>query len=212
VKLAKYVTFSEYVDHASQTWKDYPTAMICEAAESVLCKQFANVTGIVAEETMRKDGSVIDSSPTACDARSTIADDLVAKIEACATAAEFDVLRETIAGAAGKLFGTEKDRVFTAAKKKRTEMEAVAVQPTPVQDAEPGASAIAQRSHSDATGGVRRAARSPEGPRHARRTEGPLDRRDRPEAEGRGRRAPGWLRRGGAGTGGASASWPRFLG
>ena len=151
VKLTKYVTFSEYVDHSSSTWKDYPTAMICKAAESVLCKQFANVTGIVAEETMRKDGSVIDSSPTATENRNTIAADLVAKIEACATQEEFTALRDTIAGAAGKLFGPEKEQVYAAAKKKKAELEAVPVEPTPVPDTEPVAPEIAPESHADRT-------------------------------------------------------------
>jgi recombinational DNA repair protein RecT len=123
VKLTKYVTFSEYNDGSSSMWRDYPTAMITKCVESVLCKQFANVTGIVAEETMRKDGTVIDSSPNAQAQASTLADDLVKKIDACTTPAEFAKVREEVAGVAGKLFGDEKEKVFAAAKRKKAEME-----------------------------------------------------------------------------------------
>ncbi len=125
VKLTKYVTFSEYYDGSSPVWKEYPTPLICKCAESVLCKQFANVTGIVAEETIRRDGVVIDSSPTAQAQQSSLKDDLVRQIEACTTLEEFAKLRDTIAGSVGKLFGPEKDAVYAAAKAKKAELESL---------------------------------------------------------------------------------------
>lgn len=128
-RLTKYVTFSEYNDTTSNIWRDYPSAMICKVAESVLCKQFANVTGIVAEETMRKDGAIIDSSPAAQEQQSSLKDRLIQQIEACRTPKEFSALKDVIAGSVGKLFGPEKDAVFTAAKAKKAELEALDVRP-----------------------------------------------------------------------------------
>lgn len=124
-RLSKYVTFSEYNDSSSNIWKDYPSAMICKCAESVLCKQFANVTGIVAEETIRRDGSAIDSSPAAQEKQLSLKADLLQKIAACKTLEQFNALKQTMPGVIGKLFGAEKDEVFAAAKKKGEELAGV---------------------------------------------------------------------------------------
>lgn len=130
-KLAKYVTFSEYVDHSSSIWKDYPSAMICKCAESVLCKQFANVTGIMAEEMIRKDGSVIDSSPTTQDEQSSLKEELLTAIGLCKTIEEFHELRESLAGKVGRLFETEREEVYAAAREKKALLVATTVEKQP---------------------------------------------------------------------------------
>jgi recombinational DNA repair protein RecT len=123
VKIGKYVSWSEYAG-TSDVWKKFGTAMICKTAESAVCKQFGNITGIIAEELMRQDGSEI-GSPANEETHISLKQDLLAKIAACKTFEEFSELKQAIAGAAGKLFDKEQKEVFAAAKAKRDELDAL---------------------------------------------------------------------------------------
>lgn len=121
-RIAKYVGISEYRG-GSPIWKKYETAMICKCAEAVLCKQFANVTGISAEEAMPDDGITANGSPNAHVETLSIKDELLRGIEACKTFAEFENYRNKIAASAGKLFEKERQEVYEAAKKKLAEFK-----------------------------------------------------------------------------------------
>lgn len=127
-RLAKYVSITEYKG-GSDIWSKYTSAMLTKVAESMLCKQFANITGISAEESMPDHGISANGSPAAQEQQSTLKDRLIAQIQACTTTERFDALRKELAGVVGKLFGPEKDAVFEAAKRKKDELNAIIIEP-----------------------------------------------------------------------------------
>ncbi|WP_158264845.1 RecT family recombinase [Blastopirellula marina] len=122
VKIAKYVTWSEY-NGTSEIWKKNKSAMICKCAESILCKQFANVTGIQSSEAMPTEGMAVDNSPEAAEASADLKQHLIDQIEACNTIEEVDAFAQTAAVKAGQLFSGEADEVKAAAAKKRQELK-----------------------------------------------------------------------------------------
>ncbi len=134
-KFAKYVSISEYRG-ATDPWKKYTSAMIQKAAKSALCKEWANITGVMAEEIMPTDAIDIGTSPAGQEASATLKEDLLTKIESCKTLDEFNELKATMPPIIGKLFQPEKDEVFAAATKKRAELVKLDVPATQVKDAE----------------------------------------------------------------------------
>ena len=136
VKIGKFVTFAEFYDDSSDVWKDNPTSMIVKCAESILCKQFANVTGIIAEEAMHKDGVAVDTSPAAAELKESLKTRLIAKIEACKKLTDLEALRDPLALELGKLFAEEQKEVMEVAKHKGEELRSLVVETeqAPTQD------------------------------------------------------------------------------
>ncbi len=127
-KFAKYVSLSEYVGQ-SEPWRKYKSAMIQKAAKTALCKEWANITGIMAEEMMPTDAIEVDTSPAAQATSASLKDELLAKIEACKTIGEFDALKATMPPVIGKLFDAEKREVYAAANAKKAELLKLDVKP-----------------------------------------------------------------------------------
>lgn len=117
-KISKYVTFSEYNDEKSGTWKEYPAAMICKTAESVLCKQFAGISGLVAEEAIIRDGADITSSVGAEKESSKLKNQMIVMIDKCKTPDDFKKAKESLTRDLSKLFENERKEVMEYLKKR----------------------------------------------------------------------------------------------
>lgn len=120
----KYVTFSEYNNPYSPVWKSKPSAQICKCAESNLCKQFANITGIVAEETFDKNMmAAVDGSPERAELQESIKDQLLKDLDACTTILQINELARNRAVDIGKLFEKELQEVMAKAREKRIQLK-----------------------------------------------------------------------------------------
>jgi hypothetical protein len=119
-RLAKYVSISEYRG-GSPIWKKYESAMICKCAEAVLCRQFANVTGISAEEAMPDDRITSTGSPVVHAEVLSLKEELLRGIAACKNLVEFNEFKKKVAGDAGRLFEKERTEVYAAARRKLAE-------------------------------------------------------------------------------------------
>lgn len=120
-RLSKYVSISEYRG-SSPIWKKYESAMICKCAEAVLCRQFAGVTGISAEEAMPDEGISSNGSPVVHAEVVSVKDDLIRGIAKCKNLEEFDKYKQHVAATAGKLFEKEREEVYEAARNKLREL------------------------------------------------------------------------------------------
>lgn len=129
VQISKFVSWSEYKG-SSDVWNKFGSAMITKAAESAVCKQFGNITGIIAEELMRDE--TIDGTVTPVAEQKAIVDEIIEKINACKSPDELKAVKDSFAGLAGKLFGDEVKKVAEAARVKIDEFKAATpAQPTP---------------------------------------------------------------------------------
>ena len=122
VRHFKYVPWNEYNDTYSPVWKNKPSAMICKCAESVLCRQYANVSGIVAEEIFDKESRDVDSSPEKQQQASKDKDDLISKIQSCKTIEELDEAAKQFASDLGRLQMEDRSAVMKAGKQRRKEL------------------------------------------------------------------------------------------
>lgn len=121
----KYITTAEYLDPFSNIWKSKPSAMACKCAESILCKQYGGIAGIVAEETMEYDDPRMSSSPKIEAVTSALKDGILTRINACKTLEELDVVSKEIQIEMAKLFQAEKDEIIEAGIQKRKELKPI---------------------------------------------------------------------------------------
>lgn len=126
-RFAKYVSIKEYRGQ-SEPWRKYTSAMIQKVAKTALCKEWANITGVMAEEIMPTDAINAEASPQAQQTSSQLKDDLLAKIAACKTMQEFDELKQTLPPLFGKLMEAEKKAVTEAATAKKKELAVIDVE------------------------------------------------------------------------------------
>jgi recombinational DNA repair protein RecT len=134
VQISKFVSWSEYKG-SSDVWNKFGSAMITKAAESAVCKQFGNITGIIAEELMRDE--TIEGTATTEAEQKNIVDEIIAKINTCKTPAELAAVKDNFAGLAGKLFAEEVKKVAEVARLKIDSFGTAAPAPAPKPEPTP---------------------------------------------------------------------------
>lgn len=121
----KYITTADYKDAFSPVWKTKEAAMSCKCAESVLCKQYGGIAGIVAEETMDYDDPRTSSAPKIEATTSALKDKLLSRINACKTIEEMNEAGKEVQIEMAKLFDTEKEEVIQAGIQKRKQLKPI---------------------------------------------------------------------------------------